>query len=117
MDTRTHRRLWFVATLLPLLAACGMSSAKPKADLAVVAFHKELDAAAYGAIWDTADDAFRQATTRDKSDRLMEAVHRKLGRVLKSSTVNWSVRNFNLKTSVVLAQNTQFEHGSATETF
>jgi hypothetical protein len=94
-----------------------MSSAKPKADLAVTAFHKQLDAADYAAIWNAADDAYHEATSRDKSDKLMEAVHRKLGRVLKSSTVNWSVRNFNFKTSVVLAQNTQFEHGSATEVF
>jgi hypothetical protein len=44
-------------------------------------------------------------------------VHRKLRSVVKSTTVNWSVRNFNLETSVVLVQNTQFERGSGTETF
>jgi len=117
MTAKTHCRGLFAGALLALVAGCGMSSAKPKADIAVTAFHKQLDAADYAGIWNAADDAYREATSHDKSDKLMEAVHRKLGRVVKSSTVNWSVRNFNLKTSVMLAQNTQFERGSATETF
>ena len=47
----------------------------------------------------------------------MEAVHHKLGRMVKSATVNWSVLSFNFKTSVVLAQNTRFERSLGTEMF
>lgn len=106
----------FAGAMLALLAACGMSSAKPKADVAVAGFHKQLDAADFSGIWTSTDESFRQAG-RAKFDKLMDAIHRKLGHVLKSTTVNWSVRNFNLKTSVVLVQETQFERGTATETF
>ena|SRR3569833_1557287 len=109
--------LFASALLLTLIAGCGMSSAKPKADVAVTAFHRQLDAADYAGIWNASDDAYRKATTRDDSDKLMEAVHRKLGRVVKSETTNWAVRNFNFKTSVVLTQSTRFEHGSGTEVF
>jgi hypothetical protein len=107
----------FTSAILVLIAACGMPSAKPKAEIAVRAFHQQLDAANYAEIWNAADDAYRKATPRDESDKLMEAIHRKLGRVVKSTTVNWSVRNFNFKTSIQLAQNTEFERGAGTELF
>jgi hypothetical protein len=117
MTAKTQRGCLFAGALLALIAGCGMSSAKPKADVAVTTFHRQLDAADYAGVWNAADDAYRQATPRDESDKLMEAVHRKLGRVVKSETTNWSMRNFNFKTSVVLTQNTRFEHGSGTEFF
>ena len=47
----------------------------------------------------------------------MGAVHNKLGRVQKTSNTGWQVRNFNFKTSIILQQKTEFEHGSAVETF
>jgi len=50
MTEKTYRRRLFAGALLALLAGCGMSSAKPKADPAVTAFHKQLDAADYAGI-------------------------------------------------------------------
>ena len=47
----------------------------------------------------------------------MAAVHRKLGLATRTTNKNWSMRRFNLQTSVMLVQQTQFEHGAATETF
>ena len=106
-----------VLTLLLGLQSCGMTTAKPKAEAAVGAFHDELNAGDFDAIWSGADDAFRKATTRESYDRFMQAVHRKLGKALKTVNANWTVRNFNLKTTVVLLQKTDFEHGSGNETF
>ena len=104
--------------LIALLAAgCGMSSAKPKAESAMAAFHTQLNAGDLDAIWNAADDAFRSSVKRDQYDKIFGAVHRKLGNVVKTATVNWSVNSRNLRTSVVLVQDTQFEHGSGSETF
>ncbi len=105
-------------SLLALIAAgCGMSSAKPKAESAMAAFHSQLNAGDLDSIWNTADEAFRSSVKRDKYDKFIGAVHRKLGNVVKTTTVNWSVNSRNFKTSVVLVQDTEFEHGAGSETF
>ena len=106
-----------LAVALLGLQGCGVSTAKPKAEAAVAAFHRQLDAGQFDAIWDGADESFRNATAHEKYAAFVGAVHRKLGQVVKTTTANWSVRNYNLQTSVVLLQQTEFEHGSGTETF
>lgn len=47
----------------------------------------------------------------------MSSAPRKLRRVTQTSTTNWAIQNLNLHTVVVMVQKTQFEHGTATETF
>ena len=106
-----------LALVLPALNGCGASSAKPKAEAAIGVFHRQLDAADFDAIWKAADDSFRGATARGKYDDFMGAVHRKLGRVVRTTNTNWSVRTYNLQTRVVLLQHTEFERGSGDETF
>ena len=103
--------------LMLTLQGCGVSTAKPKAEAAITQFHNLLDADNLDAIWSNADDSLRQASSREKFDKFMQAVHRKLGRVLKTTNTQWFVGNFNLKTTVVLQQKTDFEHGSGTEKF
>jgi hypothetical protein len=99
------------------LQGCGLSTAKPKAEAAVGVFHEQLNAGNLDAIWNSTDDQFRSATPRAKFDQFIQAVHRKLGRVVKTSGAGWNVMTFNLKTRVVLQQKTEFEHGSGTEVF
>lgn len=99
------------------LQACASSTARPLAEEAVKAFHAQLDAGNFDGIWDAADDSFRKASSYDRYDAFIAAVHRKLGHVVKTSTVGWSIAYFNFQTRVVLQQQTQFEHGSGVETF
>ena len=80
-------------------------------------FHKQLNAGDLNTIWNAADDAFKENSSREQHEKFMNAVHRKLGKVMKTSTVNWSVKSHNLKTMVVLVQQTQFERGTGTEEF
>jgi hypothetical protein len=96
---------------------CGVASSRQHAEAAVDVFHRELNAGDLDAIWNGADDQFRQAVSRQSYDRFVGAVHRKLGRALRTSNQNWSIRNFNLQTSIVLVQHTEFEYGAGTETF
>lgn len=103
---------------LVFLQGCGnMTHAKDAATAAVEKFHAELNSAAFDVIWNGTDDAFRSGTKRETFMKVLDAVHRKLGRVTQTNTGDWSVRNFNLRTVVILVQKTQFEHGAATETF
>lgn len=98
-------------------AGCGVSSSRHHAEAAIDVFHSELNAGDFDAIWNGADDRFRKAATRENYDKFVGAVHRKLGRALRTSNQNWSMRNLNLETSIVLVQHTEFEYGAGTETF
>ena len=111
--------------LVPLLlgcallcaAGCGVSSSRQQAAAAINVFHNQLNAGDFDAIWNGPDYEFRQAASRQSYDKFVGAVHRKLGRALRTSNQNWSVRSLNLKTSIVLVQHTEFEYGKGTETF
>jgi outer membrane biogenesis lipoprotein LolB len=116
---RAARRLvlLFLGCALLCTAGCGVSSSRQQAAAAIDAFHNELNAGDFDAIWDGADDQFRQAGSRQSYEKFVDAVHRKLGRALRTSNQNWSVRTLNLQTSIVLVQHTEFEYGKGTETF
>lgn len=96
---------------------CDVSKDKSIADAAVVSFHAELDAAQFAQMWDDADDSLRRTTSHDDYNKLITAVHRKLGKVVSTEGGSWSVNYINFQTRVTLEQQTQFEHGAATETF
>ena len=102
---------------LASLQGCGMQDARVHAEAGVAAFHKSLDAGDMDGIWKGADEAFRAAITRQEFERFVGAVHRKLGNVVSTTTAGWSVNSRNLKTFVVLQQQTQFERGKGNETF
>jgi hypothetical protein len=112
-----YRLAGLVVAILLGLQGCGVSADKAKAEVAVGVFHQQLDAENFDAIWSGTDDALRTATSRSKFEKFVQAVHRKLGNVVKTSDAGWTVQSFNFKTSVVLRQKTDFEHGSGTETF
>ena len=114
---RFYRHAGLVVAILFGLQGCGVSADKAKAEAAVGVFHQLLDAEDIDAIWSSADDALRAATSRPKFEKFVQAVHRKLGNVVTTSGAGWRVQSFNFKTSVVLQQKTAFEHGSGTETF
>jgi hypothetical protein len=114
---RFFRLAGLAVAILLGLEGCGISSVKPRAEAAMGVFHEQLDAGDFDAIWNSADDAFRKATPRPNFEKFIQAVHRKLGRVVKTSNTGWNMRSFNFKTSIVLQQNTEFEHGSGTEVF
>jgi hypothetical protein len=112
-----HLLLLLIGCALLDVSGCGLSSSRQQAAAAIDIFHSELNAGDFDAIWDGADDQFRHAVSRQSYEKFVGAVHRKLGRALRTSNQNWSVRSFNLSTSIVLVQRTEFEYGAGTETF
>jgi hypothetical protein len=118
MRSRRHgtAALLLGLTLL-VLQGCGAVASKEHALAAVDTFHAQLNAGDFAAIWNGADAAFREAAPRDAFDKLVGAVHRKLGRATQTASDGWSVNSYNFQTRVVLKQRTQFEHGSGVETF
>jgi hypothetical protein len=117
MIQRRHSCILIGLAMLPILIACGIASSKKKAESAVTRFHERFNRADFEGIWVSADDSFRRVGTREQYDKLMRSIHGKLGRVVKSTLVNWSIQNANLTSIVVLVQSTEFEHGTGTESF
>jgi hypothetical protein len=111
------RAVVVLAVALLSLAGCAGNDSKQQAQAAIDVFHGQLNRGDFDAIWNGADEAFRKAAGRDSYDKFLGAVYRKLGRALHTTTNSWSVNSFNLHTSMMLVQHTEFEHGSGTETF
>ena len=77
-------------------------------------FHRELNSAQYGEIFDEADEGF---TKREELASLLGAVHTKLGDAGTESLTNMSVNAGTDGTFVTTEYKTVFARGSAIETF
>lgn len=88
------------------------------ADNAVTNFHAHLDAEEYAEIYAASDPEFKKVTTEAEFRAILEAIHRKLGKVKASSStgvnVNWDTSEGTL---VHQSYATTFEEGKATERF
>lgn len=103
--------------LVPLTSCKDMSKAKGMADAAIVDFHKKFNEQKFKELYSAGHADLKAAATEADFLRLLEAVHRKLGRQVRSSEGGWRVNTSNMKTSAVVTQDTEFEQGKGTETF
>jgi Lipocalin-like domain len=117
MPLRVWIALFVTLTAAFALSGCGNNTSKPEAEAALAVFHERFNAADQEKIWKEAREELRASTPRDQFDGLMRSVRRKLGKVVSTKNLQWQVKNQNFTTSVMLLQETQFEHGSANETF
>ena len=100
-----------------MLAGCGVKESIEHASVEVDAFHKDLDAGNWQDVWTHADPQLRQASQRDQFEKLMEAIHRKLGRVRSSKQAGWNANTTTGGSFVTLTMQTAFEKGTGVETF
>lgn len=116
MKPLTNLLLLFIAGLV--LAGCGDTiQGKSIAEPEVARFHERLNNQEFGTIYTSASEDFRKMIPQERAEALFAAIHRKLGRHKASSLVNWNVKTFNLTTTVVLAYQSNYTDGDATETF
>jgi hypothetical protein len=106
-----------IAPLVLLSAACGSQQSIETATASIALFHTQLDAGNYEAIWNTADDAMRQAGPKAEFVKFLDAVHTKLGRVKAMKQAGWRVNETTGGEFVMLQENTMFEKGTGTEVF
>src|SRR5262249_20214869 len=59
----------------------------------------------------------KAASTEVDFVKLLEAIHRKLGKYVRSTDAGWRVNTHNLTTTASVTQNTEFEHGKGVEMF
>lgn len=108
---------WAALFVLALLGGCAGAASVGDAEKEIAAFHRQLDAENYSAIWQAASADMKGATSETQFMDLLGAVHRKLGKVVRTEQVGW---NSNVSTSGSFAQvqmDTTFEHGKGMETF
>jgi hypothetical protein len=114
------KRRTLIALLVGLtsLTSCkDMTKAKGLADTAIVDFHKQFNEQKFKELYTAGHADLKAAATEADFLKLLEAVHRKLGKQVKSTEAGWRVNTFNMKTSAVVTQNTEFEQGKGVETF
>jgi len=100
-----------------MLAGCGVKESFKDAEVEVGKFHQALDAGDLPAIWQQADPALRQGAQRSQLEKVLAAVHRKLGKVKEAKQVGWNANATTGGTFVTLTYQTVFEHGSGVEQF
>jgi len=111
------RILLMTAIALIGLSGCSNTEDMKKAEAAVEHFHRQLNDAAFDAIYDQSDDAMKAQATQEKLVKLLSAVHRKLGNFQSANSTGWKVFTGTEGTTVTLGYNTTYEHGQANETF
>jgi hypothetical protein len=112
------RSLLAIAFCSILLASCGARKDMQTAEQAVGEFHSQLDSEDYQSIYDGTGDQFRKVTSESDFVALLEAVHKKLGKVQnarrQSFKINYDVTRGEL---IALEYATNFEGGSSSERF
>lgn len=100
-----------------MLAGCGVKESFKDAEVEVGKFHQALDAGDLRVIWKQADPALRQGAQRAALEKVLDAVHRKLGKVKQTKQVGWNANATTEGTFVTLTYQTTFERGSGAEQF
>lgn len=100
-----------------MLGGCGLKESFKDAGAAVARFHAALDAEQWQAIWTMTAPQMRQQTKQADFQRILEALHRKLGKVKQTKQVGWNANAGTSGSTLTLTMETTFEHGSGTEQF
>jgi|ERR1700730_2331204 hypothetical protein len=104
--------------LLTVLSSCSSGKSVQIAAQGVEQFHSQMDSEQYQSIYAAADEGFHKATNEADFVALLQAVHKKLGKVQTSQRSNFQVgMSTGQGTVVTLVYNTTFDQGSGTEQF
>ncbi len=105
------------ALALTFLAGCTAGRDVPSAEAGIAAFHHQLDAQAFDAIYAGSAPDMKTGTSQASFVQLLSAIHRKLGSFQSGSAAGW---NDNVTTSghfVTVTYAAKYAGGAADETF
>lgn len=108
----------FLASLGLILAACsdtinGKAIAAPKVEV----FYEQLAKNDATAMFEASHPDFKKAITQEKWAQLVGAIHRKLGKNKTHTMTGWNTKTHNMTTRAVMVFQSEYEHGTATESF
>jgi hypothetical protein len=88
-----------------------------RAENQVSGFHQSLDAGDFDLLYDGGSDDLKKAATKKDFVAILEAGHRKLGKVSSATKTSWSVKYNTGESFVTLIYDTTFEQGKGVEKF
>jgi hypothetical protein len=103
--------------LLAPLASCNAAEDTKAGEAAIVTFHNALNAANFDQIYTDTDPEFKSVTTRQDFNKVLAAIHKKLGNFQSGKTVGW---NDNATTGghyLTLNAEAKYDRGTAHEQF
>lgn len=103
--------------LLVLPACKDMTQAKGLSDTAIGDFHRQFNEGKFKEVYAATHANFKKTSTEAEFVELLDAMHRKLGKQVKSTGTGWRVNSINGKTTASVSQDTEFEHGKGRESF
>jgi hypothetical protein len=109
------RRIGLAAALL--LASCSGGESVTTAESAIATFHVRLNAGQYEQIYAVSDPQFKKAVSEPEFEKLLGAVHGKLGAYRTGKNSGWRVNYNSSGNNVVVQFDSSFEKGKAVETF
>ncbi len=114
------RQMWKPIIAAAMLAGLAGCSAKQDADAAtaqITAFHQQLDAGNFDAVYENADPIMKASASETTLVQILAAVHRKLGNFKSGSAVGWN-ENLNPQGRFMSVNySAKYERGDATENF
>ena len=111
-----RNRGWMVMAAM-LLASCSPGADLPLGDKAIEAFHADMNAGRFAAIYDASGKEMKSATTREGLTKLLAAIHGKLGPFKSGSRNGW---NDNVNTNghfLTLNYSATYQKGAGEEEF
>jgi hypothetical protein len=117
---KTQFKPAIAAALFLLLAVIGcktLTEGKPAAEKGVASFLSMLNEGKFEEIFNNADDGFKNSGPKEDTIKFLTIVNSKLGKVVSTSNQSWKAQTFNMTSTIVLLQSTEFENGKGEETF
>lgn len=110
----------FARYLMPIvaaamLAACGVQESYKSSGAEVEQFRAAMSAGQYEQIWNSAAPELRKKGDKARFTGLLEAVGRKLGKVVEAKQTGWYANNTNGTSTIEVNFDTTFERGSGKE--
>ena len=113
-----HKLIFTTIFIFPLIFGCSdMTKAKPAAEAAMTIFHERYNSELFGEIYNDSHSDFKNSSDFESFNEFIQAVYSKLGKVVSTENKGWNVKNLNLKTFVVIKQETILAEGAGIETF
>lgn len=111
------RKIFLTAAGLAILAACAPATDLPEGEAGIAAFHQKLNAGDFDGIYQATSPQFALNTSRDASEQLMAAIHRKLGAFQSGSSASWTESIATSGHRLTINYSAQYERGAAMESF
>jgi hypothetical protein len=102
---------------LLLVASCSSGENLAASDQAVTRFHDQFNASAFDQAYTESDTAMKTAMTQPNFDKFLRWIHTRLGNFRGGRRTGWTVNYNTAGTYTTVQYESQFDRGTATETF